>query len=660
MIRLQSFDVFDTLVGRRTSRPSDVFLLLYRLLGESARFDLQHLDEYAFLAARRQSEKHARLLAHQDGRDECTLEEIWTCLVERLPEFSVSIGMELELKAERELIYPLVEQVEKVRAARLAGHRICFLSDMYLPASFIRDILLGFGIAKDEDALYVSGDWGRSKSTGRLYRTMLDEFGVAADEVIHHGDNLRADVAVPRELGFCTRFAEPHHVKRGPGAVSTHPGLERLERSVLQETLHAMSAQDVPVKAPTDSLVHHFLGPVCVLWAIWVLQQAERVDARQLHFIARDTCLLYQAARWLVKHFDLPFDCHYLEVSRNVLAPAAIQTADPGLLREWLFPDWERIDVERALQRAELLGVRKTEPVLRWAKTVNTASMLSNEDREQLLSMLCSWKVAPEMLKHTAAALKQLETYLQQQQMFSDSVLFTCDIGWTLRSQAMLKSLVAPKRSLACNLLLNERRLLHHEAGPAIAMLGQLPGQDDRRFMKQELGPFAGLGEPAIEALLGQAPCGTVKGYRLSAHGIEPVYGRLSEAERVRRIRVGQELEGYLDAHAARLYRVFRQPDQCVAGMRALTDHFLLHPPAEAVEALRHLTLSVRLEDDPTDQLVSPYSWREAAREWLPERLGGKVAQRLWPAGSRMATAKSVRTMLDARRVLSGVRGAPH
>lgn len=80
--------------------------------------------------------------------------------------------------------------------------RIIFLSDSYYPSNFLQNILLKKGIAKKDEKIFVSGEIGKTKCNGTLYKHVSNELKISFSEMFHMGDNFWSDYLVPRSLGI--------------------------------------------------------------------------------------------------------------------------------------------------------------------------------------------------------------------------------------------------------------------------------------------------------------------------------------------------------------------------------------------------------------------------------------------------------------------------
>lgn len=189
-VHVLSLDIFDTLLTRPVvDDPRDIFHLVAAKVDDA--FDLD------FVALRWHAEKEL-------GDPYATLDDIYAHIQRRhglSPELAARLKKE-EMLCERTLLQPRPDMLELCRAAQAAGKRIVAVSDMYLPSSFLLDVLHEKGFAAVE-AVYVSAEHKARKSdSGALFDIMLRKEQVDAANVLHMGDHTRSDVAVPLSKGM--------------------------------------------------------------------------------------------------------------------------------------------------------------------------------------------------------------------------------------------------------------------------------------------------------------------------------------------------------------------------------------------------------------------------------------------------------------------------
>ena len=161
-----SFDVFDTLIFRPFSKPTDLFY-----------FVAEALDYPDFPGIRKEMERRAREERYRkEGDREVTFAEIYAVL-ERETGIGQEEGMGTELDAECRYCF---------------ANPYIVTSDMYLREADIRRILEKAGYGKF-DAYYISNEYRCSKHDGKLYERVRQEEGEGR-RYVHVGDNPCSDV----------------------------------------------------------------------------------------------------------------------------------------------------------------------------------------------------------------------------------------------------------------------------------------------------------------------------------------------------------------------------------------------------------------------------------------------------------------------------------
>lgn len=325
-VKLVSFDVFDTIIARRCGAPANVFRIVENKLRERNIIEFHgHFD-----SDRTQAEQRAR--HHKGGRD-VTLEEIYEELnsLWRLPEVVVKEIIGIELETERENLFAIPRANLMVNAARKSGKRVAFTSDMYLPERFLRDVLEAFGLIREEEALYVSSQWRASKADRRLYRVLLEQEKLLADEVLHIGDSFHADFQNARKAGLkslhldrgtLNRFESTLELAEAScsGGVTNLAGIARLARLEIEGSVR----DAIPARFGAS-----IAGPLLTLYAEWVLRTASSRGIKRLFFLARDGEALMRICRVLAPAMGLEaLQLRYLYGSRQTWYPARLMPCD--------------------------------------------------------------------------------------------------------------------------------------------------------------------------------------------------------------------------------------------------------------------------------------------------------------------------------------------
>lgn len=192
-----SFDVFDTLIKRDCAKPVDVFY------GVETKADKEFQQNTHFAKARIQAEATAR----RKGREEVTLDEIYSCLSLEISSDEVEQLKSWELEYEYELcqLNPLIKPVYDYCVKH--KKKVVIISDMYLPERVIADILDKVGI--HYEALFVSSSYMVTKAKGGLFTSVLKQLQIKPSDMLHIGDNKRSDYLMPKALGIAA-----HHIAK--------------------------------------------------------------------------------------------------------------------------------------------------------------------------------------------------------------------------------------------------------------------------------------------------------------------------------------------------------------------------------------------------------------------------------------------------------------
>jgi len=170
-----SFDIFDTLVVRDLSEPTELF----RKIEQTQQ--IPHFAENRILA-----EKKAR----QKANGEVTIEDIYRCFPgvseEKIPEYCRrELDMELQVCRANERIAEFYSEC-------IRRKKVVLVSDMYLPTAMMSEIIDHCGITGYEK-IYISCDEGTTKRSGGLYDAVLKDLGITADRLTHIGNDFMGD-----------------------------------------------------------------------------------------------------------------------------------------------------------------------------------------------------------------------------------------------------------------------------------------------------------------------------------------------------------------------------------------------------------------------------------------------------------------------------------
>ena len=295
------FDVFDTLVQRPLSKPTDLFYLM-----SSQVSDIIKRRCFNFSQARSTAEWHARKRAVSLGMEDTNITEIYKSLgyLYNINEELCNKIKELEIYYENLLCFKRESGYCLYNFAKLLNKNIYIISDMYLEKENIIQILKNCGY-EDYKRLLLSSDIGRMKRNGGLYEYLLQTELLVPEATIMIGDNIESDINQPVKLGissyqlnssiesFKNRSLTPvflqttlkHNTCAPYGIVATkffdNPFTEYSDKTLFNNS--------------PCNLGYYLLGPICMSFVMWIVKNISSLNKYKLVlFSARDCYLLNQ------------------------------------------------------------------------------------------------------------------------------------------------------------------------------------------------------------------------------------------------------------------------------------------------------------------------------------------------------------------------------
>ncbi len=186
-VEIVSFDVFDTLLLRNYVNPTDLFLHVEK-----------KEDAKGFYFERVDAEKRCR--RKYKDKEDITIDDIYN---EIDGGFRHLKNCELELEKKSLHRNPQIKPLYDYALQK--GKKIIAVSDIYLPGSFLKNVLLDNGFPVF-DGVFVSGELNKTKAKGTVFKYVLEKCSIAASRLLHIGDNEHSDYKVPKELGINSRL----------------------------------------------------------------------------------------------------------------------------------------------------------------------------------------------------------------------------------------------------------------------------------------------------------------------------------------------------------------------------------------------------------------------------------------------------------------------
>lgn len=312
MTNIYSFDVFDTCLVRSCGNSRYVYSLLAKeILGGGA--SISQISDFEKL--RIDGETKARRAVLTEDIEEVTLDEIYHfCDFSTLTSTINEKIKHTELSIEESLLFPNLKIKDEINRLHKSSCRIAFISDMYLPKSFISHILKKYDFMKDGDVLYVSSDKKLTKSSGKLYKLFLNDLNISAKQLVHTGDNKLGDYKVPKKLGIKANLCSYKYTYY-ENIMREHflPNYDTCKMAGISRAIRLSRGDNPYVLFAAD-----FIAPIYVTFVYLILADAKQKGLTDVYFLARDGQIFFHIAKVFKTVFP-EIGIHYLYVSRKSL-----------------------------------------------------------------------------------------------------------------------------------------------------------------------------------------------------------------------------------------------------------------------------------------------------------------------------------------------------
>ena len=268
---MNTFDVFDTLLARRHITSDPIWHQMEREY---------HIP--GFVDARKSADTGSRILS-----------EIYDQLVAQglITQQQHSIVMRREIELEIDICFPVQVNLDRV------AHGDILISDMYLPASAILQLVRSVGLNKQVTLYQSNGD----KSQG----TVWPKFG-GRHRGIHLGDHPNSDYASPTRAGIHSEHFNPA------------TGLNLVEQELFNSGFAniGLLAREIRLRNNPPPDLKPYFDVACDLNLSWLFVIAELIHRqhgnRNIVFLGRDCQLLHKLYN---AYYDVAY---YLPFSRKV------------------------------------------------------------------------------------------------------------------------------------------------------------------------------------------------------------------------------------------------------------------------------------------------------------------------------------------------------
>ncbi|GJL81661.1 MAG: hypothetical protein DHS20C01_12950 [marine bacterium B5-7] len=540
-----TLDVFDTLLVRRVHDPDEVKRPVAKFIA-----DIAAMSDIKWTAVRVWETRNEIEQAERDRNGkrfpdhEACYDNFMRELLEKIFGSPVPDGlleevgafemlMESSMLVVREPLAIWLEELSRLKK------RVFLVSDIYLPATYLKQLIADKGLDDYVEDVISSADSFRAKASGSAWPLMAERFGLNPERWLHVGDNPISDGLMPDEFGikaFVIRDLKEKHrlgVAREMYARARNSAL--LRGRYVQQLMLPLEGenQEVP-DLYRDG--YNFLGPILSYFCLSVLEYCRTNEVRRLYFCSREGWTLMRVFEemlpCLAPEGDFP-ETSYLYVSRLALAKASCARSGlselsahaallPANSRD--FSDVCRVfslDIEQLLPYLESHDLSVHDPI--GPMTPGTTPAI----RRKFKDLLLDESFQDEVRRQARPAQLSLESYLNQEGFFDQPDVALVDIGWLGTIQHFLVDAISHRlhKPRIHGLLLGATRLMPYRDNHESRVRGIVYDAMRFSFPESLVQTVKDLFEETC-----RAPHPSVVGYQRRYASVEPVFRETIDA----------------------------------------------------------------------------------------------------------------------------------
>lgn len=443
-----TFDLFDTLLIRRIHDPDLVKLPVARFIADMAQEKGLDWSQQRVQKRRDTIEQRQRLEtgAKFDDHEACyphymqeMLSEIFgeegdEALFDRVADY--------EMAMENSMLVPRGELIDWLRELRQQGKKIFIVSDIYLPAIYLKKFVAHAGFLDLVDDVVSSADTFLAKASGKAFPLLQKQYDLDPTRWLHVGDNPFSDGLRPLEFGLQALVLHDASEKRRKSVirrlVNYSDGRPFWRGRALQQLMQPLEYENIE----RDDLYvegYSFLGPMIGAFVQHIAEQSRKLAIGKVFFLSREgwTFKKYweQSIPRIFPGRRLP-EIEYLYVSRMALAGASC--AYRGLSQtsaDIVFLPSGNADFRDVCRVFSLDPIPFASHLSRHQLTDKTVlSPLHEgylpENRVHFSDLIQDDAFQAEVKRQTRPANDALQLYLDDVGFFDHSDIALVDIGW--------------------------------------------------------------------------------------------------------------------------------------------------------------------------------------------------------------------------------------
>lgn len=429
-----TFDVFDTLIFRPFSKPTDLFFLV------GAKLNYQDFERI-----RIEVEQIRRNKAYQEnGNYEITFDEIWEQMEEETG-ISKDTGQCAEWECEYQYCFANPYMLEVVKLLHNSGKKVAVVSDMYLGKEQQMKLLEHCGYEKF-DEYFISCDFHKSKSEGSLFDIVKNTYGKEL-KYAHIGDNEYSDVKQAEKHGFCSYL---YHNVNYQGMKFRAEDMSAINGSIYRGLINSYIHNGLHTYALEYEYGFIYGGLFVLGYCKWIHDYVISHEIDKILFLARDGDILSKVYNFLYPKEHIPSE--YVYWSRLVATKMSSNYFKYDFFRRFLFHKInQNYSIEKIFQSMDLEALLPD--FLQSKENSHGLTLISILDEKAAKSikkyLLSRWGKVQESY---ASQKNKAKSYYSKALKDCKKVV-AVDVGWAGSGAITLDYLVNQEWNLECTII---------------------------------------------------------------------------------------------------------------------------------------------------------------------------------------------------------------
>lgn len=456
-----SFDLFDTLLIRRIHNPDLVKLPVARYIAELAEQQGRHWHWHKVqqqrdtIEGRHRAETGTNFVDHEACYPLFMRELLMEIFENSYDDALLEKVTDYEMVMENSMLVPRRILVDWIKELAGAGKRIFIISDMYLPATHLRQLIKHAGLDQYIEEVISSADTFLAKASGKAYTMIAEKYALAPSAWLHIGDNPVSDGLRAGETGIDAMIIHDPGEDQRKSIVKRYynysDGKPFWRGRILQQLMAPLEAENKQ-HSVLYAEGYNFLGPLIGIFLQQVARLCREKAITKVFFLAREgwTFKRYweKAMPRLYPAGGLP-EIEYLYVSRMALAGASC--AHQGLTKAnadiTFLPSGNR-DFRDVCRIFSLEPESFTSHLAMFGLKPDTCLSpvhegYDSENRKRFDALLDDQAFQEEVKRQTREPSLAMQRYFTQVGLFDHENVALVDIGWLGTIQRFLFEAIA-------------------------------------------------------------------------------------------------------------------------------------------------------------------------------------------------------------------------